>query len=191
MRKNPEFGDSNISIDLPMIPRKKIDILEEQIIDLQNENRIMRKQLNNHYNKQNELNQTIFKLENRKYWNTLDPPVALGTLNFNNCNRVQSFSIPKSIDIKYNELLINVVLRSGKETPYSWYHVDVWTVTENGNNHKNMKRIRGWHTAQSAIAFNSENMWFPFDSDMKLYYLVKDTPHSNCHGGEVQIIGYR
>ena len=96
-----------------------------------------------------------------------------------------------SINEKYDEVLINVVLRSGGEKPNAWYHVDLWTLTDHNNKQKNMKRIRGWHYYQNVLSFNSENMWFPVPSDKKLYYLITDTVHTNCHGGEVQIFGYR
>lgn len=45
---------------------------------------------------------------------------------------------------------------------------------------------------QSAISFNSENMWFPTDSnDVNLYYYIQDTVHTNCHGGQVLLMGWR
>ena len=69
-------------------------------------------------------------------------PIALGGLNFAACNQQQHFDI--NIDEKYDEVLINVVLRSGHEKkPNAWYHVDLWTLTGDNNNQQNMKRIRG------------------------------------------------
>ena len=99
-------------------------------------------------------------------------------------------------NINVKEILINVMLRSGYETPHVYYHVDLWTLTKNNINNKeleskNMKRIRGEHYGQNSISFNSENMWFPIGNDNKLYYFIQDTPHSNCQGGHVQIIGWR
>lgn len=132
-------------------------------------------------------------IQDRKHWNSLDTPVVLGSFNWDNPGEILNFELPidgETIPLKCQEVLINVVLRSGNETPNAWYHVDLWTVTDNAS--KNLKRIRGWHYRQSAISFNSENMWFPVEpSSTKLYYQVEDTAHDNCHGGQVLVMGWR
>ena len=171
---NTKYDDSKFEFRLTPI-KQDINSVFRLIAMLQNENK--------------ELKQRIIKLENKKSWTSLDQPIALGTLNFNVCNQPQHFDM--NIDEKYDEVLVNVVLRSGGEKPNAWYHVDLWTLTGDNESHKNMKRIRGYHYYQSAISFNSENMWFPVKNDKKLYYFIKDTVHSNCHAGEVQIVGYR
>lgn len=134
------------------------------------------------------------KLSDRKYWNSLDSPIRLGTLNWNNPGEILSFTLPiggNFIPMDCKEVLVNVVLRSGNEAPSGWYHVDLWTLT--GDDHKNLKRIRGVHNPQNALSFNSENMWFPVETgSSKLYYRVEDFPTENYrHKGELVVMGWR
>lgn len=102
------------------------------------------------------------------------------------------FELPSSVPAGASAILVNVVMRSGNESPNTWYHMDMWTCHGTWTNRR---RICGWHyPGQNAISFNSENFEFAVNGmcGRTIFYTVVDpSSGDNWHGLEAQVLGYR
>lgn len=127
------------------------------------------------------------KINSMKLWESI-PLASIGSFGFKSKDVVK-YAIPTSIPATATEVLIVYFLRCGNEPPSRDFKVNMWTNV----NGKKYQRVKFGHRyPQSAISFDSENLWFPISvQDRNLYVQSDDVQLNNCHNVQFFVIGYR
>jgi hypothetical protein len=172
-----------------MIFKKEILLLKEELLEFKKKTDKKIKKLKLSENLNEKEKKKPKKLENKSNaeWESIKP-IDLGNFACTSTD-CQFKEIPKDIPDEAKELLILYHIRCGSEKE-GFFNINIWT--ENPKGKKFVKIKRGYRYPQSAISFDSENLWFPFfKTNRKLYFQTDQIITTNCHCFGFWIIGYR
>lgn len=121
-------------------------------------------------------------------WVALKKPISLGSLPMENIETVVREINDKQIPADAGEILIFVSFYTGSNPPSRPGWFEIYTQNEEK---RFAKRLSWYQYGQSAVGFNSDNLWFPLTRERKLYVRSNKAVESENSGSEILVLGYR